>query len=114
MLVAQLRLSVLFLAFLCAIQLGACSDSLESNCDQLCDVAAECRNISERICRDDCEAFFDLGRAFSRDCEDAISERNACVGDLDCAEYFEWFTRIPPLDYACRSYDEDVIDECLF
>lgn len=99
---------------LCAFQLSACSDSLHSNCDAFCELAADCRNTSERLCRDQCERAFDQGRASSRSCEEALSDRNRCVGRLNCVEYFEWFTQTPPLDYPCRSKDEQVIDQCLF
>jgi hypothetical protein len=111
---AQARLWAPCGALLCALQLCACSDSLDSNCDGLCELAADCRNTSERICRDQCEQLFAQGQASSRSCEEALSDRNRCVARLNCAEYFEWFTQTPPLDYPCRSADREVIEQCIF
>jgi hypothetical protein len=57
--------------------------------------------------------FEDIDRVASRSCARAMRSLAACLGDLSCSEYQDYFDEPTP-DYPCHRQDDDVRENCFF
>jgi hypothetical protein len=57
--------------------------------------------------------FEDIDRIASSNCARAARSLAACIADLSCSEYQDYFEEPTP-DYPCHQQDRDLFDNCTF
>jgi hypothetical protein len=102
-----------YLIGLVLVLAGCGGNNVDGPCASWCALVEECTDASVSECTEACTAELGKARSVSSQCEDAVTGQNACVGELECAEFDAWYDEDPPDAYPCEDADDVVANACV-